>query len=47
MLLGVARNAGLMRNRPVAWPLLLGGWMVTGVITLSSVLFIIESLTTG
>jgi Mn2+/Fe2+ NRAMP family transporter len=47
MLLGVAGNRGLMQDRPVAWPLLLGGWMVTGVITLSSVLFIIEFLATG
>jgi Mn2+/Fe2+ NRAMP family transporter len=47
LLLAVAGNRRLMRNRPVGRPLLLGGWMVTGVITLSSVLFIIESLTTG
>jgi Mn2+/Fe2+ NRAMP family transporter len=47
LLLAVAANRGLMRNRPASRPLLLAGWTVTSVITLASVLFVIESLTAG
>jgi Mn2+/Fe2+ NRAMP family transporter len=47
MLLAAAGNRELMRNRPASRPLLLAGWTTTGVITLSSALFVIESLTTG
>lgn len=45
LLLVVAANRRIMRQRPVSRPVLAAGWTITAVITLSSALFIVQPLT--
>lgn len=44
LLLAVAGNRSLMHDGPVARPLLMAGWAVTAIVTLSSLIFVIEPL---
>lgn len=46
-LLAVAANGALMRGNPVARPLLAAGWAVTGVISVCSLLFIVQPLSSA
>ena len=45
LLLGVAGNRTLMRDRPVGRPLRAAGWAVTAIIAASSLVFIVQPLT--
>lgn len=47
LLLAVAGNGALMRNRPITRPLRLAGWVVTGIITIASLMFIVQPLAAG
>jgi Mn2+/Fe2+ NRAMP family transporter len=39
----VARNRNAMRGRPITLPLAIGGWAVTGIVTISSVAFVVSA----
>jgi Mn2+/Fe2+ NRAMP family transporter len=47
LLLAVAGNRALMGNRPVARPLRIAGWVVALIVTVASLLFIIQPLCAG
>jgi Mn2+/Fe2+ NRAMP family transporter len=44
LMLMVARNVGTMRGRPIGRPLICAGWIVTAIVTLSSLAFAVSAL---